>query len=196
MDGVNQVVELKRCARRVHGIHRFRTLLAIVLLLLMPRNFAVAGDAVEKAGDVLQVVLPMTGAGLAIAKHDREGVTQLVKSGALATIVTMGMKYTIPATRPDGGGHSFPSRHAATSFASAEFIRERYGWNYGIPAYVVASFVGYSRVEVKRHYTRDVIAGAVIGIGSSLLFTEPQKGWNVHPELASSSYGISLSRRW
>jgi membrane-associated phospholipid phosphatase len=104
------------------------------------------------------------------------------------------MKYTIDAERPNGGDHSFPSGHTSTSFASAEFIRGRYGWSYGIPAYVVASFVGYSRVESKQHHTRDVIAGAVIGIGSSYLFTTPYKGWQIQPLVGSSFYGIGLSR--
>jgi hypothetical protein len=31
----------------------------------------------------------------------------------------------------------------------ASFIHERYGLKYAIPAYVAASFVGYSRVESK-----------------------------------------------
>ena len=50
-------------------------------------------------------------------------------------------------------------------------MRERYGWGYGVPAYALASFVGYSRVESRQHYAPDVIAGAAIGILSSCLFT-------------------------
>lgn len=49
--------------------------------------------------------------------------------------------------------------------AGAAFLQMRYGWALGGPAYAVASFVACSRVESKRHYTSDVVAGAAIGIG-------------------------------
>ncbi len=186
---VTKVGRLGRCIGR-------RVLMVMLLLSLLFSNAAVASDTVERAGEILSVLLPVSGAGIALARDDREGLTQLAKSGALTLALTFGMKYTIPATRPDGGDHSFPSGHTSVAFSSAEFIRERYGWNYGFPAYVAASYAGYSRVESKRHYTRDVIAGALIGIGSSLLFTEPYKDWHIQPEVASSLYGITFSHVW
>ena len=185
---------------RVEGLWRCvggRVLMVMLLLSLLFSNAAVASDPVENAGNILQVMLPVSGAGIALARNDREGLIQLAESGALTLALTLGMKYTIPAVRPDGGEHSFPSGHTSISFSSAEFIRERYGWNYGIPAYVIASYVGYSRIEAKRHYTRDVIAGAVIGIGSSLLLTEPlTKSLHIQPSVASAYYGMTLSHAW
>ncbi len=166
----------------------------LVLFSLVFADTARASDGIETAGEILQLVLPAGAAGLALSRHDHEGLEQLAESGALTLAVTYGLKYTIPAKRPNGGDHSFPSGHTSVSFASAEFIRERYGWNYGIPAYVIASFVGYSRVESNQHHTRDVLAGAVIGIGSSYLFTTPYKAWNIRPAVTSSGYGISLNR--
>jgi len=192
MDRENSVTKVGKLMRCICG----RVFMVMQLLSLLFSNAAFASDAVERAGDILQVVLPASGAGIALALNDRDGLTQLAKSGALMLALTFGMKYTIPATRPDGGDHSFPSGHTSITFSSAEFIRERYGWNYGIPAYVAASFTGYSRVESKRHYSRDVIAGAVIGIGSSLLFTEPYKDWHIQPAVASSFYGMTFSHVW
>ena len=192
MDRENPVTKVGKLMRCIYG----RVFMVMLLLSLLFSNMAVASDAVERAGDILQVVLPAGGAGIALVRDDRDGLVQLAKSGALTLALTFGMKYTIPATRPDGGDHSFPSGHTSIAFSSAEFIRERYGWNYGIPAYVVASFVGYSRVESKRHYTRDVVAGALIGMGSSLLFTEPYKDWHIQPEVASSLYGMTFSHVW
>ncbi len=164
------------------------------LFCLMFSDTADAKDGIETAGEVFQLVLPATAAGLTLGFHDSEGFWQLSKSGALTLGVTYGMKYALDAQRPNGGDHSFPSGHTSTSFAAAEFLRGRYGWSYGIPAYVVASFVGYSRVESKQHHTRDVIAGAVIGIGSSYLLTTPYKGWQIQPQVGSAFYGIGLSR--
>jgi len=192
MDRENQVTKV---GGRVHCICG-RVFMVMLLISLLFSNAAVASDAVERSGDILQIVLPVSGAGIALARDDKEGLIQLAKSGALTLALTFGMKYTIPATRPNGGDHSFPSGHTSIAFSSAEFIRERYGWNYGLPAYVAASFTGYSRVESKRHYTRDVIAGAVIGIGSSLLFTEPYKDWHIQPAVASSFYGMTFSHVW
>src|SRR5689334_17669590 len=83
--------------------------------------------------------------------------------------------------------------NASISFASAEFLRKRYGWEYGIPAYALASFVAYSRVESNAHFPHDVIAGAAIGIGSSFLFTHPYKKWVVQADIGRGYYGIRLS---
>lgn len=81
-----------------------------------------------------------------------------------SVVLTQGLKYVFNETRPNGGSHSFPSGHTSAAFAGAEFIRKEYGWWWGMPAYAVASYVGWSRVESREHYTRDVLAGAAIGI--------------------------------
>lgn len=173
---------------------RSNVLFMTLLLCLIFSDAAKAKDGIETAGDIFQIVLPASAAGLTVAFKDRQGFIQLSESGLLSLGVTYGMKYTIDETRPNGRDHSFPSVHTSTAFASAEFLRERYGWSYGIPAYLVASFVGYSRIESKQHFTRDVIAGAIIGIGSSYLFTTPYKEWNIQPQVSSSFYGVGLSR--
>jgi len=174
-------------------MRNFMVLFMSLLLCFMAKETASANDGVETAGNIIQLVLPAGAAGLTIINHDQEGFIELAESGLLTLGITYGLKYSIDATRPNGGQNSFPSGHSSTSFVSAEFIRERYGWNYGIPAYLAASFVGYSRVESKEHYTRDVIAGALIGIGSSWLFTTPNKTWNVRPVVGNSFYGIGLT---
>jgi membrane-associated phospholipid phosphatase len=82
------------------------------------------------------------------------------------------------------------------SFAAAEFVRRRYGWECGVPAYAAASFVAYSRVEANAHHPHDVIAGAAIGIASSYLLTRPYAGWRVQVEGDTRHPGIRLSREW
>ena len=155
-----------------------------------------AGDSVESAGDVLRFVLPATAAGLTLAFKDGQGTLQLGESAALALGVTFGLQSTVDERRPNGEARSFPSGHTSISFASAEFVRNRYGWKYGLPAYVLASFVGYSRVEANQHYTHDVLAGAAIGIISSALFTRPYEGWHIQAEADHNYFGIRLTRTW
>ena len=77
--------------------------------------------------------------------------------------------YSINTTRPNGERQAFPSGRTAISFSAAEFMRKRYGWEYGLPAYVLAGMVGYSRVRAHEHYFRDVFAGAVIGVATGNL---------------------------
>jgi membrane-associated phospholipid phosphatase len=155
-----------------------------------------AAGSIETAGDVLAIALPAAAAGLTLAFRDSQGALSLGKSAALALGVTYGLKWTIDEKRPNGANQSFPSAHASLPFASAEFVRRRYGWDYGIPAYVAAVLVAYSRVEAKQHYTHDVIAGAAIGIGSSYLITQPYKGWRIQPAADHRYYGIRLTRAW
>jgi membrane-associated phospholipid phosphatase len=168
---------------------------ALALILSVCINSR-ASDAIQSAGDVLQFVLPATAAGLTLGYKDGEGTFQYAESAALTLGVTYGLKYTVNERRPNGGTQSFPSGHSSISFSAAEFMRKRYGWEYGIPAYALASFVAYSRVESRQHYAHDVIAGASIGIVSSYIFTKPYKGWSVQAEAGEKYYGIRLTRNW
>jgi membrane-associated phospholipid phosphatase len=170
---------------------------AAALVCIACSGTAHAGSGVETAGDVLTAALPVAAGGLMLVNRDGTGAWQFAESAALALGVTYLLKYTVSEERPDNEDrHSFPSAHTSLSFTSAEFIRKRYGWEYGIPAYAAASFVAYSRVDARQHYAHDVIAGAAIGIASSYLFTGPYKGWNVKPEADRGYYGARASRAW
>jgi membrane-associated phospholipid phosphatase len=179
-----------------HRILRINISLFVALFGLIAGIDVQAYDRIELAGDVLVFALPIAAAGLTLGFKDGQGALEFGESAALAMGVTYALKFTIDEKRPNGDNQSFPSAHASISFASAEFVRKRYGWDYGIPAYVVATFVAYSRVESKQHYTHDVIGGAAIGIVSSYLFTRPYKGWNIQPEAGYSYFGIRLNHSW
>lgn len=63
---------------------------------------------------------------------------------------------------------SFPSGHTVTAFAlalSLSFFLPRWRW----PLFVLAALVGLSRIVLGQHYPSDVLAGALLGIGSTLL---------------------------
>lgn len=177
-------------------IVKIYVVLCIISFCLILSVSVQASDNIETAGDVLLIILPATAAGLTVVFKDKAGTLQFGKSAALTIGTTLGLKYAIKEERPDGGGHSFPSAHASISFTSAEFIRKRYGWEYGLPAYAAALFVAYSRVEARKHYAHDVIAGAAIGIGSSYLFTREYKGWHMQAEADNKYYGMRMSRAW
>jgi membrane-associated phospholipid phosphatase len=66
--------------------------------------------------------------------------------------------------------HSFPSGHTYEAFSSATALSLSHPkWYIITPAYIWASSVGYSRLNLGVHYPSDVLAGAVLGIGSAYL---------------------------
>jgi membrane-associated phospholipid phosphatase len=176
---------------------RIRILVIAVLVCFVCSGTVHAGSGVETAGDVLTAALPAAAGWLMLENRDGTGAWQFAGAAALTLGATYLLKYTISEERPNHEDHhSFPSAHTSVSFSSAEFIRKRYGWEYGIPAYAAASFVAYSRVDSREHYAHDVIAGAAIGIASSYLLTRPYMGLALHAEADRGYYGIRLSRDW
>lgn len=170
-----------------------------VASLLMTLAFAPCAAATDIAtfGDAAAVATVLAAGGITIARDDKEGVVQLTKSAILDVSATMGLKYSIHERRPDGSdNHSFPSAHTSVSFTSAEYLRKRYGWEYGLPAYTLASFVAYSRVEANKHYAKDVIAGAAIGVASSYIFTTPNHRYNFSVAVDPGYYGVNMAVRF
>jgi membrane-associated phospholipid phosphatase len=80
-------------------------------------------------------------------------------------LYTGALKYSVRRERPDGSSNlSFPSGHTSGVFTLATVVNQHFGWKAGIPAYLVASGVGYSRIERSKHHLSDVLAGATLGI--------------------------------
>ena len=65
---------------------------------------------------------------------------------------------------------SFPSGHTSTAFSTATTLALMYHkWYVTTPAFMWAACVAYSRMYLGKHYPSDVLAGAIIGAGSSFL---------------------------
>ncbi len=65
---------------------------------------------------------------------------------------------------PEPTTSSFPSGHAATSFACAATLATYVSRRAAIVLYVLAALIAYSRVYVGVHYGLDVLAGAALGL--------------------------------
>jgi membrane-associated phospholipid phosphatase len=63
------------------------------------------------------------------------------------------------------GGRSFPSGHAAASFAFASVIAHRYPHNFWLKwgAYGLATGVSLARVGGKKHFASDILVGGTLG---------------------------------
>jgi membrane-associated phospholipid phosphatase len=181
--------------KRRSGARVYLCILVIVSFIVSSAQLF-ASSPIEMSGDMLQFILPATAAGLTLAYKDKEGGIQLGESILLSQGVTYGLKYGLNERRPNGGNYSMPSGHTSISFTAAEYMRKRYGWWYGVPAYAAASWVAYSRVESHNHWPKDVVAGAGIGIVSSYIFTRPYAGWKIEPQVSSTYWGLRLSRAW
>lgn len=171
--------------------------LGFSLLLISLGNPGYAKGNTEKAGDLLALLIPATAYSSTFVYNDKEGRGEFYKSFLSNAAITGALKYSINKSRPENNGkHSFPSGHTSIAFQGATFLHKRYGLKYGIPAYLAASYVGWSRVDSKQHFTSDVVAGAAIGALSSYYFTTPYKNLSVKPVTYNNALGVNVSYQW
>ena len=88
----------------------------------------------------------------------------LIQAQLLTELLVEPIKFATGRERPDGSNHqSFPSGHAAITFATATVIERHLGWRKSLLGYTIASYVAASRLHDNRHYLSDVIFGAAVG---------------------------------
>jgi len=89
----------------------------------------------------------------------------LLRALAVSEGITQPLKYATQRERPDQSDkHSFPSGHAADTFAFATALERHLGWRYAVPAYVFSSYVAVSRLPANRHWLSDAVFGSAVGI--------------------------------
>lgn len=172
-----------------------RSILAAAMLVTAPLC-AKDHSTTERVGDVLQIAVPASAMAVAWAKDDTEGMWQAGKGILITAAITQGLKCAIEEQRPNGrSSNSFPSGHTSAAFSGATFLGHRYGWKYGLPAYMAASYVGYSRVYAAKHWQHDVLVGAALAYGVSHFVTSKYQDPNlvVAPLNVKGAQGISFN---
>ncbi len=107
---------------------------------------------------------------LALARRRADVFVWTLSAVVVASLTTDGLKAATSRSRPDvdtlvSRPHtsSFPSGHAATSFACATVLGA-FAPRLRVPLYALAALIAWSRAYVGVHYPLDVVAGAVWGV--------------------------------
>ncbi|MFQ5729819.1 MAG: phosphatase PAP2 family protein, partial [Waddliaceae bacterium] len=131
-------------------------------------DFATIGDIAGHPGTMFGVAISTYIVGRA---NKDEKIIETGKAIFEAQLITQTLtallKLSTGRERPDGSGDritsSFPSGHAAGSFALASTVDALHGHEIGIPLYILAGFVGFSRLSDNKHFLSDVVFGAALG---------------------------------
>lgn len=126
----------------------------------------------------------------------------LFNAAAISTLSTTLLKVAANTTRPNGDPDGWPSGHTCSSTAIAAVLDEYYGHCVGVPAFLLAGFVAWERIDDREHDLSDVVFGAALGyvIGRAVA-TEHQSrfcGMQIEPFIdpVSGASGIGLERRY
>ena len=154
---------------------------------------------VDRSTDYLTFLPSVTGMAISLYHHDFQGMKQFAFSGATSLAANYLLELAVKKNRPDGTGeHAFPSTHTTVSFMGSTFVQQRYGWKWGLPCYLVSTYVAWGRVYAKKHDVWDVLAGAAIGAGCSFIYTRKftkNRDFVISPAVIHRSPGIYFSSR-
>lgn len=136
-------------------------------------------------------------------KHARETGWLALEALAHTQLLVFGIKEATNRLRPETddvprgfwkGGDSFPSGHAASSFAVATVFAYEYREHIAVPivAYSLAAVISASRLSARRHWASDIFVGGATGfmIGRFIY-----KNWH-DPTLPGSPTRRVLTSRW
>jgi membrane-associated phospholipid phosphatase len=117
----------------------------------------------------------------------------LVQAQILTEMIVEPLKFSTQRLRPDGSNSlSFPSGHAAITFAAATVIERHLGWRKAILGYGIASYVAVSRLHDNRHWLSDVVFGAAVGsIAGRTVVHHRADYWAVTPVMIPG-HGVAL----
>ena len=129
-------------------------------------------------------------------KDGKQHALRTADSLLTSTLITEGLKTLTHEKRPDGSDYkSFPSGHATAAFAVAT-MQAHYHPKQALFWYGGATIIAASRVNLHRHYTHDVIAGAAVGFLTSQVELRQRRGLLLYPFISGSKEervtGISM----
>lgn len=138
--------------------------------------------------------------------HFHEFMNSTICTYAINGLTTVAIKGLTNTSRPtdvyENGEYGFPSFHASSTFSIAANIDSYYGWKAGVPAYVLAGLVSWSRIDQREHDLSDVVFGSILGftIGKTVAAAHQSRAaeWQLIPYFDASreTAGVSFDLRY
>lgn len=132
-----------------------------------------AGDAYGNGGYLAAFSAATWGFGALSRNQElRQTGIAMMKGLLIDAVLVASLKSAVGRSRPDGSdSRSFPSGHTSGAFTISTILARRHGLKAAIPAFGLATFTAVARMEDKRHYLSDVVAGAALGVAIGQLMT-------------------------
>ena len=129
----------------------------------------------------------------------------MITALSVTGLATTGLKAVRHNDTPNGKAWAWPSGHTSGSFTVASVLHEFYGLKIGIPAYAIASLVGYRMMDAGDHWASDVVFGATLGwvVGHTIAAKHKElevAGFEILPYYTATTdgpaLGVSLAKRF
>jgi membrane-associated phospholipid phosphatase len=149
----------------------------------------------QESGQAVAFAMPAIAVGVALHKRDYKGIAQLaVVTGltygtayALKQVIKSCRPYAKPCSHGGSGWDSMPSTTSAIASAPSSFMWGRYGWEWGLPMFVISKYPSWSMQKAKKNKLMDGLASTVLSFGFNQVFTTryhrpgeqvfPERGW-------------------
>jgi len=130
----------------------------------LPKDLDKVTDLVGNPG----IHFAATGIWYGLAAHNKDDLNIqrswiMLRALTITGATTLALKGIVHNDTPNGKEFAWPSGHTASSFCVASVLDEFYGPKVGIPAYILAGFVGYRMMDSGDHWASDVLFGGVLG---------------------------------
>ncbi len=160
---------------------RLRTLVLTLALagLVAGPSQAFSRSQWKTSGTVAAYAMPVIAGSVAIYKRDWKGLAQLTVVTGLTYAAAYGLKQIVKSCRPyakpctpgGSGWDSFPSTTTALASAPSSFMWQRYGWEWGLPMFIISKYPSYALQKAKQNKIWDGLATTALAWGMNEIFT-------------------------
>jgi hypothetical protein len=119
--------------------------------------------SLRKAANAITIALPVTAVGISLYKGDWKGLREFAVSAGLTVGSAFLIRQIVRQHRPDHSDfHSLTPPDLALADASSDYLWSRYGWRYGVPAYIASAAVSYALTDAKKNHWYDTLASGAL----------------------------------
>ncbi len=166
----------------------------VVVWAMLPAPAAAASKALRNAGSAITIALPVAAVGVSLLHDDDwKGIGEFAVSAGLSVGTAYLFREIVRERRPDHSDfHTFTPPDVALSDASADYLWSRYGWRYGLPAYLGRAVVSYALTDSKKNHWYDTFASGAIAFGFNYAIVDRYHATGFHVSAEPQPHGAML----
>ncbi len=180
------------------GVASCRAVLAgAVLLLPAMAHAATPNPSLRKAANIVTIALPVAAIGVSLLHHnDWKGMEEFAVSAGLTVGSAFLIRQIVRNKRPGNTTdfHSLTPPDLALADASSDYLWSRYGWRYGVPAYLASAFVSYALTDAKKNHWYDTLASGALAFGFNYALVDRYHPGRYHVSAEAQPGGGAMVR--